>query len=159
MNKFILAISKGFAWLNPILILLIMADLILRYIFSFTTIWIVELEWHIFSLIFLLGGAYTLKKDKHVRVDIIYQSLSSKYKNFIDIIGHLFLLIPWCLVIIISGIEYTWRSYAIMESSPDPSGLPFRFLIKAIIPISFILVLLQSLAWIFYILKTRSKMD
>lgn len=137
-------IGELVSWLNPILIGLIMIDLILRYIFRFTKIWIVELEWHLYSTIFLLSGAFALIKEKHVRVDIIYQSASSRTKDLIDIIGTLVLLIPWTAIVAISSYKYTFRSFEILESSPDPAGLAYRFIIKGIIFISFTMLFLQG---------------
>lgn len=135
--------SKIIAWLLPFLILLVITDLTLRYLFQITSIWIVELEWHIFSAVFLLGGAYTLKKDKHVRVDILYQKLGKRWQYVVDVIGHIVFSLPWLAIVIYTGILYTSRSWQLLESSPDPSGLPFRFLIKGIIPLSFVLIAFQ----------------
>jgi len=137
--------SKYIAWLLPFLILLVMTDLSLRYLFQITSIWIVELEWHIFSAVFLLGGAYTLSRDKHVRVDILYQKLGKRWQYLVDVLGHLLFALPWVGIVIYSGVLYSWRSWELFESSPDPSGLPFRFLIKAVIPLSFLLIALQMI--------------
>ena len=137
--------SKIIAWLLPFLILLVITDLTLRYLFQITSIWIVELEWHLFSAVFLLGGAYTLKKDKHVRVDILYQKLGKRWQYVVDVLGHLLFSLPWIGIVIYTGLLYSWRSWELLESSPDPSGLPFRFVIKSVIPLSFLLIAMQML--------------
>ncbi len=145
MNSFMDRWASYVAWLLPFLVVLVMTDLTLRYLFQITSIWIVELEWHIFSMVFLLGGAYTMSRDKHVRVDIFYQKLGKRWQYLIDVIGHLLFSLPWLGIVIYTGILYSWRSWKLLESSPDPSGLPFRFLIKAAIPLSFLLIAWQMI--------------
>ncbi len=154
ISKINTKIGNYVALLNPVLILLIMVDIILRYLFQFTKIWIVELEWHIFALIFLLSGAYTLLNDRHVRVDVFYNSWDERKKSIINILGHFILLIPWTLSVCYSAYYYAQRSFLINESSPDPAGLAFRFLIKSAIFVSFGLLLLQGISEIIKGIRT-----
>jgi TRAP-type mannitol/chloroaromatic compound transport system permease small subunit len=84
--------------LNVVLVVLICVDVIQRYLFNQSHNWVIELEWHLFGLIFLLGSAFTLQQDKHVRVDVFYNGLSDKKKAIIDILGGVCLLLPMCLV-------------------------------------------------------------
>ena len=105
----------------------------------------IEAQWYMFSLIFLWGGAYTLKHRAHVRVDILYSRVSLKAKAWIDILGTLLFLMPLSLLIIWVTIPYAGASWSIFEMSPDPGGLP-RYLIKTVIPIAFILVLFQGIS-------------
>lgn len=104
-----------------------------------------ELQWYLFSLAFLLAAAYTLRHDRHVRVDVFYSRLSSRARAWIDLIGTLALLVPFAIV----GLVVTWpslrASWAILEGSPDPGGLP-RYPIKTMILVGFALVVLQGLA-------------
>lgn len=136
------------AWLVLIMVVLVSYDVAMRYIFRSGSITLQELEWHIFSMIFLLGAAYTFKHDDHVRLDLFYQS---KYMNdlkraWVDIIGGVFFLIPFCLLVIISSWPFVSQSFIHMEGSPDPGGLPWRWLLKATIPLGFILLMLQGIA-------------
>tara|TARA_S200000501_G_scaffold364_1_gene361 strand:+ start:490 stop:801 length:312 start_codon:yes stop_codon:yes gene_type:complete len=87
-----------------------------------------------------LGSVYTLHADEHVRVDVFYSKFSKKNKRLVNLIGNLFFLIPFGVVISYTSIPFVADSYNILESSPDPGGLPFRFLIKSIITISFFLL-------------------
>ena len=121
------------------LVLVINIDVILRYGFNNGSVAAQELEWHIFAAIFLLGGVYAQKKDAHVRVDFIYKSnyLSSRWRNLIDLLGTLFFLIPFCLIIIYGSVPFILDSYIHGEGSPDPGGLKFRWLIKACILVGF----------------------
>jgi TRAP-type mannitol/chloroaromatic compound transport system permease small subunit len=133
--------------------------------FSIGSVALQELQWHLFALVFLLGAGYTLKHDDHVRIDLIYQShwLNDQHRAWINFLGGFFLLIPFCVLIIIASwpfvsaaINYTiafkdsspFISIAVLyaERSPDPGGLPYRFLLKAAIPIGFSLLMLQGVA-------------
>ena len=120
----------------------------MRYLFRSGSIGLQELEWHLFSIIFLIGAAYTLKHDEHVRLDILYQSkfLNDRSRAWVDVFGALFLLLPFCLLIIISAWPFISQAYIHNEASPDPGGLPARWLIKTIIPAGFCLLLLQAIS-------------
>ncbi len=126
--------------LSFLLVILVSSDVLLRYIFNFSSASLYELEWHIFALIFLFGSIYTLYIGEHVRVDVFYNKLSKKNKKIIDLLGNVFFLIPFGLVISYTSLPFVQDSYRILESSPDPGGLPYRFIIKSIITISFFLL-------------------
>ena len=133
-------IKKLCSRLSFFLVILLSSDVLLRYIFNFSTASLYELEWHVFAIIFLLGSVHTLHADEHVRVDVFYSKFSKKNKRLVNLIGNLFFLIPFGLVISYTSIPFVADSYNILESSPDPGGLPFRFLIKSMITISFFLL-------------------
>ena len=119
-----------------------------------------ELEWHLFALIFLLSAAYTLKEDKHVRVDLFYDRFSARDKAWVNIIGTIFLLVPWCLVLLWVSFDYAYGSWMIREGSPDPGGLPARYVIKFGIGLAFVLLLIQALmlaAKSYWTLKNRDR--
>lgn len=143
------AIGKGVSWLTTILVILICGDVAARYLFNTSSAGWVELEWHIFSFIFLLGAAYALKHDKHVRVDVFYQNFSPKKQAWVNLLGSLLFLIPFCIIIIQASLRFTYNAYAINESSPDPGGLSFRFIVKGAIPVGFFLLLLQAFSLAF----------
>ncbi|WP_235293260.1 TRAP transporter small permease subunit [Portibacter lacus] len=141
-------INKIGSWislLNIVLVVLICVDVLLRYFFNSTEKWIIELEWHIFAAIFLIGASYTFKNDKHVRVDLFYQNFSVQKKAWVNILGNILFLIPWCLVVIYSSYKYGMVSLSYLEGSPDPNGLPARYIIKFIITIGFTLLLFQAI--------------
>lgn len=142
-------IGKAIAWLTLILVLVVCFDVVSRYVFKSSSVGVQELEWHLFAVIFLMGGAYTLKHEKHVRVDIIFSRLTKKKQAVINLIGTILFLIPFCLLIINSSIDFFWNSFIIGESSPDPGGLPARFILKAVLPVSFVFILLQGLSLLF----------
>jgi TRAP-type mannitol/chloroaromatic compound transport system permease small subunit len=136
------------SWFTSILVVLICYDVMMRYIFNTSSAKVSELEWHFFALIFLFGAGYALKHDRHVRVDVFYNSFSPKVKAYIDLAGSVIFLIPFCVVIILLSIKFAINSFNIHETSPDPGGLPFLFLIKSAIPVGFFLLLLQAISLI-----------
>ena len=131
-----------------ILVLLVGYDVSMRYLFNSGSIAIQELEWHLFSIILLLGSAYTLKHDEHVRLDIFYSSklINDKVRIWFDVLGTLLILLPFCLLIIVSAWPFVTQAYIHNEISPDPGGLPARWLIKAAIPLGFFFLLIQGIA-------------
>ncbi len=139
-------IGIGVAWLTTLLVINVFYDTIMRYIFKKGHIALQELEWHIFSVIFLVGAAYTLKHDGHVRVDIVYTKLSERTKLWIDFIGTFAFLIPFCIIVIYSTKTFILNSWAVRETSPDPGGLPARYILKSMIPLGFFLLMLQGLS-------------
>ena len=142
------------AWLTTVLVLVVFYDVILRYVFAKGNIAMQELEWHIFSMIFLLGAAYTLKINGHVRVDIIYVKFSEKTKAWINFFGAFLFLIPFSLIVIYATKDFIFNSWAVREVSPDPGGLPARYILKAMIPLGFFLLILQGIAEAFKNLMT-----
>jgi TRAP-type mannitol/chloroaromatic compound transport system permease small subunit len=131
-----------------LLILNVFVDVILRYIFNNSSIALQEMEWHLFSAMFLLGIAYTLQHDAHVRVDFLYTKKTEKTQAKINIIGFFVAVLPISLLIIFYGFDFAYASFEMSEQSGDPGGLMHRFIIKSIIPISFILVLISGVTFV-----------
>ena len=140
--------GRAIAWLVLAMVIVIGYDVIMRYVFLSGSVGLQELEWHLFALLFLLGAAYTFKHNGHVRVDIFYKSrwVDERKRAWLDLIGGLLFLTPFCLLIIISSIPFITNSFVMSEGSPDPGGLPWRFLLKSAIPLGFSLLLLQGIA-------------
>ena len=137
-------IGKLVGWLTTTMVLVIFYDTVMRYAFNKGNVALQELEWHLFSVIFLIGAAYTLKEGGHVRVDILYINFSKRTKAWVDFLGSLIFLIPFCLVVIYATQKFVGNSWAVKEVSPDPGGLPARYVLKAMIPTGFILLILQG---------------
>lgn len=136
------------SWLILAMVLIVGYDVAMRYLFQTGSVALQELEWHLFALLFLLGSAYTFKHEGHVRVDIFYKSrwMNDRRRAWLDLFGGIFLLLPFCLLVIISSFPFIENAFVIREASPDPGGLPWRFLLKAAIPIGFGMILLQGVA-------------
>lgn len=145
IDKLVKYIGTLVSWLTLLLVIVIVIDVTLRYLFNTTSAASFELEWHLFAVIFLLGAAYTLQQDKHVRVDVFYHRFSEKTKAWVNLIGTLLLLLPFCAVAFWESLSFVDYSFAVRETSPDPGGLPARYLIKSAIPIGFFLLGLQGI--------------
>jgi len=138
--------GRSVSWLTLLLVLLVSCDVAMRYIFNISFVAVQELEWHIFSIIFLIGAGYTLKQNGHVRVDLIYQRLNKRHRAWIDLLGCIFFLFPGCFLVIKTSIPFVLNSFYIHEGSPDPGGLPARYILKSTIIIGFLLLLFQGTA-------------
>ena len=139
--------GRGLSWLVLVLVLLVAYDVMMRYFFLSGSIAVQELEWHLFSVIFLLGAAYTLKHDAHVRLDLVYRSrfMSDYRRAWINLICSLLFLVPFCILIIKSAWPFVAQAYRFAEGSPDPGGLPYRWVLKAAIPLGFFLLIIQGI--------------
>ncbi len=138
--------GRAVSWLTFILVLVTVWDVLARYFFKSGSVALQELEWHLFSVIFLLAAGYTLRRDGHVRVDVVYSKLSAKWKAVIDFAGSILFLLPFCFLIIFTSIGFIESSWNAGEGSGDPGGLPARYLLKAMIPIGFSLLALQGIS-------------
>lgn len=134
------------AWTTLGLVLVVFIDVVMRYAFNTSYVFAQELEWHLFSFIFLMGAGYTLLHEGHVRVDIIYQSLSPKGQAWVDLIGVIFFLIPGCFLVIKTSYFFTQASFQSLEGSSDPGGIPYRFILKSLIPLGFSFLVLQGIS-------------
>ena len=139
-------VGRVVAWATLLLVLVTFVDVVMRYFFNTSYVFTQELEWHVFAFIFLIGAGYTLKNDGHVRVEVFYGKLSPKGRAWINLVGVLLFLIPSCLVFIKTSIPFVMESFRIVEGSPDPGGIPFRFILKSCIPVGYSLLLLQGIS-------------
>ncbi len=147
-DKIIDKIGKLCAYLMLLMMLNVFYDVIMRYIFREGSIAMQELEWHIFSVIILLGMSYTLKEDGHVRVDVLYDRWKPKTQAIINIVGVILFLWPLSLLIAYGSIDFVQESYQMHEISGDPGGLTHRWILKAVIPFAFVLLIFASIGFI-----------
>jgi TRAP-type mannitol/chloroaromatic compound transport system permease small subunit len=134
--------------LNLVMLLNVFYDAITRYFFSTGSIALQEMEWHLFAMVFLFGIAYGLKEDGHVRVDVLYDRFSPRWKAIINIGGTVLFLIPLSVLIIEGSVWYVQEAYTSGEVSGDPGGLPYRWLIKLVIPASFVFLVVSATGFI-----------
>jgi TRAP-type mannitol/chloroaromatic compound transport system permease small subunit len=146
-DKFADIIGYITAFVMVLMILNVTYDVVMRYFFHTGSIAMQEMEWHLFSVIILLGISYTLKEDGHVRVDLIYDRLTNKKKAKINMVGVVLFIIPVALLIAVESIPFVIESFTSHEQSGDPGGLPFRWIVKSLIPLSFFLLIITSIGF------------
>jgi len=139
-------------WLTLVMVLVGAVGAVLRYFsrglgMSMNLTPLVEAQWYVFSIIFLMGAAYGLNKDVHVRVDVMFARLSERKRAWVDLIGSVFGLVPFCVLMLWVSWPPVATSWRVRETSPDPGGLP-RYPIKALILVSFVLLMLQAFSHI-----------
>ncbi len=127
-------------------ILVIFSNVIMRYVFNTSFVFMAELEWHVFAFIFLMGAGFTLLHDGHVRVDIFYSNMDRKKQAYINFFGVLLFLLPSCYLVLTTTIPWVIVAYKVGEVSIDPGGIPARFVLKAILPMGYFLMLIQGVS-------------
>ncbi|SPA26411.1 TRAP transporter small permease subunit [Cupriavidus taiwanensis] len=138
-------IGQWAKWLVLLAVLVCAGNAIIRYTFSISSNAWLELQWYMFAGVFLLGAPYTLRRDEHVRIDVVAGRFSERTQVWIDVFGILFFLLPISVIILWLAIPYFWLSYAGHEMSGNAGGLirwPAKFLIVA----GFALMILQGLS-------------
>jgi len=127
-------------------ILVIFSNVIMRYVFNTSFVFMAELEWHVFAFIFLMGAGFTLLHDGHVRVDIFYSIMDRKKQAYINFFGVLLFLLPSCYLVLTTTIPWVIVAYKVGEVSINPGGIPARFLLKATLPAGYFLMLIQGVS-------------
>jgi|TARA_B100001079_G_scaffold472_1_gene420 TRAP-type mannitol/chloroaromatic compound transport system permease small subunit len=153
LNKIVQRIVEISAWFNVALIVLIMTAVILRYGFhrNGLALWwplvpMEELQWHFYSVPVMLGLAYAITNDTHIRIDILRMHMSKRLKHIFEILGILLLLLPCVIILFDFGLDYTIYAITHHESSQSTMGLPHRWIIKSVIPLSMLLIIIASVA-------------
>ena len=145
IERLVEGVGEWISWLALVIVALMATNVLLRYLFRTGSVWSQELEWHLLAPLILFGMSYALRHGEHVRVDILYAKFSDRAKVYVDLLSALLCLALSVLVIWFS-LHYVEQSYVIGEQSQDPGGLPYRFLLKGLIPVGFALLLAQSIA-------------
>ncbi|MFP4538250.1 MAG: TRAP transporter small permease subunit [Dichotomicrobium sp.] len=135
------------AWLGLAMVLLVAFGVLARYLFAFGFVWLQELEWHLLAVTALIGMSYTLHRGDEVRVDILYAYMGPRMKTLVRLLSAL-LTLAVAVIIVKLSLPYVSQSRAMGEGSPDPGGLPHRFVLKGFIPLGFALLGLQALVQI-----------
>ena len=138
-------VGEWTSWLSLVIVVLMAVNVLLRYLFSKGSVWSQELEWHLLVPLILFGMSYALRHGEHVRVDILYGRFPERAKALVDLFSAL-LGVAISAIIIWLSLNYVQQAYVIDEGSPDPGGIPHRYIVKALIPAGFALLLLQSIA-------------
>ncbi len=146
LNGFVQRIGHVIAWSNVLLVGIILVQVVLRYGFNHGLVYLEELIWHIYAVGFMFGLSFAITNDSHIRVDIVHMNLSRANQHRWEIFGILLLLLPFIVVIFLHSLEWVYYSYKIGESSANPTGLPYRWVVKSVIPLSFGLLFIAAIA-------------
>ena len=136
--------GRAVSWIMLLMVLVVFTDVVLRYAFRTTTVWLQELEWHLFGIVYMLAAGYTMLYDEHVRVDIVYSRWQSRKKAWSDFILYLVFFYPSAIMIVWTTIPFVRDSLRVFEGSPDPGGIPLRFLLKSVIIVGFGILMIQA---------------
>lgn len=145
LDRFNGVIGRAVAWLALAMVLVTFLVVILRYAFDYGSIAMQESVTYMHAVLFMLGAAYTLQQDGHVRVDIFYQGFSRRGRAWVDLLGTLLLLLPVCLFVLASSWGYVTESWAVKEGSREAGGIPAVYLLKTLLVAMPLLVLMQGL--------------
>lgn len=154
INEFI---GRSIAWCLLAMVIITFFNVVLRYGFNLGAIAAQESVIYLHAFVFMLALAYTYKHDAHVRVDVFYTNFSVTQKAWVDLLGTIILLLPFCFYMIISSWEYTHNSWKLLEGSAEAGGLPFVYILKTLIPVMPALLALQALVVVLTSIQTLTK--
>ena len=138
-------VGRAASWLAHVIVVVMATNVVLRYLFSFGSVWAQELEWHLLAPLILFGIPYALLKGDHVRVDVLFAKFTEKNQLRVEVVSQVLGILIAAAFVWLS-LQYVQQSFVIDEKSADPGGLPYRWALKALIPAGFVLLALQSFA-------------
>jgi len=151
LYKIVQRIVEAVAWLNVALILLILTAVLIRYIFhrNALLLWwplvpMEELQWHLYAVPVMFGLAYAITNDTHIRIDIVRMHMSKRLQYIFEILGILLLLVPCIIILFDFSLSYTITSFTMKETSQSAIGLPYRWIVKSVMPLSMLLIMIAS---------------
>ncbi|MBI3436658.1 MAG: TRAP transporter small permease subunit [Proteobacteria bacterium] len=145
IDAFIDLVGRATSWLALIIALVMGANVLLRYGFSLGWIWTQELEWHLLVPLCLIGMSYALRHGEHVRVDVLFANYDPRTKILVDALSAL-IAMAFSLIVVWLSLAYVAQAWSNNEGSPNPGGIDYRYVVKSLIPVGFVLLFLQSLA-------------
>ncbi|HWK97452.1 MAG TPA: TRAP transporter small permease subunit [Pseudolabrys sp.] len=145
VDAFTTWIGRNLAWLILAAVLVSAINAIIRKLFDVSSNSWLELQWVLFGIVFLLCSPWTLLANEHIRIDIVNAMMPKRVRNWIDVVGHSLFLAPWCVIMIITGAPFFWRSFMINEQSGNAGGLP-QWPSKSLVLLGFTLLLIQGLS-------------
>ena len=148
LDRISTAIGQAASWLTLFMVVVTFIVVILRYVFDIGFIWVQESIIWTHAVVFMLGAAYTLQAEEHVRVDVFYRNMSDRSRAWVDLIGVLIFLLPLCVFLAWNSIDFVTQSWSIGERSREPGGLPYPFfpMLKTVVLLMPITVALQGIS-------------
>jgi TRAP-type mannitol/chloroaromatic compound transport system permease small subunit len=138
--------GNAVSWLMFGMVVVVFGDVVARYLFNRSSVFVQELEWHLFGFVYLLAAGYTMLYDEHVRIDILYSKWSPRQKAAADFILLFVMFFPSALMVLYTTWPFVKHSFQVNEGSPDPGGMPFRWAYKAVIIVGFVFLMLQAVS-------------
>ena len=134
------------SWLWVLLLAIIVLNVVLRYAFGEGRVEFEEIQWHLYATGFLLALGYGVQTDSHIRVDVLHERFSPTLQAWFEFYGILLFLLPFISLMLIFSVPFVLTSFSLAEISNAPGGLPFRWAIKAMLPLGFLLLAMATLA-------------
>jgi TRAP-type mannitol/chloroaromatic compound transport system permease small subunit len=138
-------IGRWLAWLILVAVVISTVNAVIRKAFNISSNAWLEAQWYLFGAVFLGCAAYTFLKNEHIRIDIVSSKMSQRYRNIVEVIGHVFFLMPLCIMMIYYGFPFFFKSFAIGETSTNAGGL-IQWPAKLMIPLGFCMLLAQAVS-------------
>ncbi len=138
--------GEAISWLTLLMVIITCLVVLLRYVFDLGWIWLQESVTWMHAMVFMIGAAFTMQREDHVRVDILYRGMTIKKQAWVNLLGTLFLLFPTTLLILFSSLGYVHDSWGYKEVSQEAGGLQALYILKAVIPLAATLLTLQGLS-------------
>ncbi len=146
LDDFIRWIGWAVSWANGVLILAIILQVVLRYGFGQGLVPLEELQWHLYAIAVMMGMSFAQVENAHVRVDVLQAHYSPRVRHLIEIVGIMLFMLPFLWLVFRHSLDFVYDAWRTGERSASPGGLPYRWAIKAVIPISFGLLMLAALS-------------
>ena len=156
LDRISVTLGKASAWLTLLMVIITFVVVVMRYVFDFGLIWLQESVVWMHAFVFMVGSAYTLQQEEHVRVDIFYRAMSPKRRAWVDLIGVLLFLIPLCVLLAWTSLDYVALSWQLREASRESGGLPYPLvpLLKSTLIVMPILLVLQGVSLLLRCIRT-----
>ncbi|MFZ0460609.1 MAG: TRAP transporter small permease subunit [Rhodoplanes sp.] len=146
LDGIVVWIGETSSWIWTILMLLIIVQVVQRYVLGLGSIQMEEAQWHLFAIGFMLGLALTAVRERHVRIDVLAETMPLRVRLWIEMIGIVVFLLPFCIFVIWWSIPYVIESWTASEVSAAPGGLPYRYLLKGVITVAFALLAMTGVS-------------
>ena len=145
LTSIVTAITTKTAWINLLVMLVILIQVTLRYGFHAGEAWVDEFIWHLYAF-FMFGLSYAITTDSHIRVDIAHMKFTRRKQRIIEVLGIVFLIMPFTIIIFDHSVGWVHHSFIAKEFSENTTGLPYRWIVKSLLPISLVLIFIASLS-------------
>lgn len=146
VDPLLAVIGRWLSWVWLLLLLVIVGNVLLRYVFGEGRVELEEIQWHLYSLGFLLGFSYAFQADAHIRVDVVSERLPQRWRAWLELYGLLLALLPFIILMLWYSVPFVLASWEVSEVSQAPGGLPYRWAIKSVLPLGFCLLLLALIS-------------